>query len=170
MNFAEIESLDAGSWFSSEFTGEPVPTMEAAINAAITNGIEPLIERKGGDAAVYHTEFVALALTPNDFRVISFDAAFLNALDTLNPAYRLGLLGSDAITQAVIDQAKANGADFLSWNNAVVDQSAVDLVYANGMELMVWTINDAGRMQELIDLEVNGITTDYPALLRSLLP
>lgn len=170
MTLAAIQALDAGSWFSSAFIGEPVPTLAAAINAAITNGIEPLIERKTGDAAVYHAEFVALALTPNDFRVISFNAAFLNELDTLNPAYRLGLLGSDAITQAVIDQAKANGADFLSWNNGAVDQAAVDLVYANGMELMVWTINDAGRMQELIDLGVGGITTDNPTLLRSLLP
>jgi len=143
MTLSAIQALDAGSWFSPAFSGEPVPTMAAAINAAITNGIEPLIERKTGAAEVYHAEFVELALTPNDFRVISFNAAFLNELDTLNPAYRLGLLGSDAITQAVIDQAKANGADFLSWNNGVIDQAAVDLVYANGLELMVWTINDA---------------------------
>lgn len=170
MTLATIQTLDAGSWFSPAFIGEPVPTMAAAINAALTNGIEPLIERKTGDAAVYHAEFVGFALTPNDFRVISFNAAFLNELDTLNPAYRLGLLGSDAITQVVIDQAKANGADFLSWNNGVIDQSAVDLVYANGLELMVWTINDAGQMQEMIDFGVGGITTDNPTLLRSLLP
>jgi glycerophosphoryl diester phosphodiesterase len=170
MTLDQIQTLDAGSWFSPEFAGEQVPTLAAAINAAIANGIEPLIERKKGDAADYHSEFVEQALSANDFRVISFDETFLNALDALNPDYRLGWLGRDSITQALLDEAKANGADFLSWNHEVIDQVAVDLVNANGMELMVWTINDADRMQELIDLGVRGITTDDPALLRSLLP
>ena len=46
----------------------------------------------------------------------------------------------------------------------------VDLVHANGMELHVWTVNNPTRMQQLIDLGVDGITTDYPELLRDLLP
>ncbi|MEN8662452.1 MAG: glycerophosphodiester phosphodiesterase [Lentimonas sp.] len=170
MTLAQLQTLDAGSWYSAAFAGEQVPTLAAAINAAIANGIEPLIERKKGDASVYHAEFAAQTLSPNDFRVISFDAAFLNALDALNPDYRLGWLGSDPITQEVIDQAKANGADFLSWKETRVNQAVVDLVDANGLELMVWTVNDPLRMQELIDLGVRAITTDNPALLRSLLP
>ncbi len=167
---AQIQTLDAGSWFAPEFAGEPVPTLAAAISAAIASGVEPLVERKKGDAAVYHAEFVAQGLSVNDFRVISFDKAFLNALDALNRDYRLGWLGSSAITQAVIDEAQANGADFLSWSDSEVNQAAVDLVNANGLELMVWTVNGEVRMQELIDLGVRGITTDDPALLRSLLP
>ena len=166
----QIQALDAGSWFSAEFAGEQVPTMAVAIHAAIANGIEPLIERKKGGAATYHAEFEAMALSVNDFKVISFDSAFIEAMHTLNPDYRLGLLGSGEITQTVINQAKAKGADFLSWNHSVVDQAAVDLVTANGMELMVWTINDAGRMQQLIDLGVRGIVTDNPSLLQTLLP
>ena len=170
MTLAQIQVLDAGAWFSAAFAGEQVPTLAAAINAAITSGVEPLIERKKGAAAVYHAEFVAQALSVNDFRVISFDENFLSALDALNPDYRLGWLGSDPITQTIIDQAKAKGADFLSWRETRVNQAAVDLVNANGLELMVWTVNDAPRMQELIDLGVRGITTDNPTLLRTLLP
>ena len=170
LTLAEAQALDAGSWFSPEFAGEQVPTMEAAINAAIAKGIEPLIERKTGAAAVYHAEFTAQALSPDTFRVISFDAGFLAALDALNPDYRLGLLGREVITQELIDQAKASGADFLSWRYTEIDASIVDLVYANGLDLIVWTVNDAHEMQEMIDLEVGGITTKYPSLLRSLLP
>jgi glycerophosphoryl diester phosphodiesterase len=53
----------------------------------------------------------------------------------------------------------------LDWNDG-----AVDLVHANGMELHVYTVNSTSRMQQLIDVGVDGITTDNPALLRSLLP
>ena len=80
------------------------------------------------------------------------------------------LCGDDEITQAVIDNLKSKGVDFLDWGHGSVDQAAVDLVHANGMELHVYTVNDSTRMQQLIDIGVDGITTDNPVLLRSLLP
>lgn len=170
LTLAQIQLLDAGSWFSAAFAGEPVPTMAEAINACLAAGIVPLIERKAGAASDYHAEFVSLGLDPSEFRVISFSSGFLADLDTLNPDYRLGLLGGGTITQSVIDNLKSMGIDFLDWGYGAVDQAAVDLVHANGMELHVYTVNDSARMQELIDYGVDGITTDNPVLLRSLLP
>ena len=170
LTLAQIQLLDAGSWFSPAFVGEPVPTMTEAINACLAKGMVPLIERKAGAAADYHAEFVAQGFTPGQFRVISFDINFLAALDALNPDYRLGLLSGVTITQAVIDNLKSKGVDFLDWGHGSVDQAAVDLVHANGMELHVYTVNDSTRMQQLIDIGVDGITTDNPVLLRSLLP
>jgi glycerophosphoryl diester phosphodiesterase len=32
-----------------------------------------------------------------------------------------------------------------------------------------WTINDAETMQRMIDLNVNGIITDYPSMLLEML-
>jgi len=34
---------------------------------------------------------------------------------------------------------------------------------------VAWTVNDAGRMRELIELGVNGIITDYPDRLRTVM-
>ncbi|YCM45255.1 glycerophosphodiester phosphodiesterase family protein [Verrucomicrobiaceae bacterium 227] len=170
MTLAEIQLLDAGSWFSSTFISESVPTMSEAINACLAQNIVPLVEHKAGAASDYHDEFAALGITSDQFRVISFDWNFLDALDALNPDYRLGALGGGAITQSVIDNLKSKGVDFLDWSDSNIDQDAVDLVHANGMELHVYTVNNADRMQALIDYKVDGITTDNPAMLRSLLP
>ena len=82
-------------------------------NACLAAGIVPLIERKAGAASDYHTEFVAQGFAPGQFRVISFDINFLDAPDVLNPDYRLGALGGGTITQAVIDNLKSKGVDFL---------------------------------------------------------
>ena len=170
ITLAQATLLDAGSWFSPAFAGESVPTLAEGITACQTNGLIPVIERKAGSAAAYHAAFMAAGLDPADFRVIAFDAAFLAALDALEPAYQLGLLSGDPFTQVTIDQAKANGADFLNWSHTNIDQAAVDLARANGMPLFVYTVNDAPRMQALINAGIHGITTDRPALLRSLLP
>lgn len=168
---AEVQSLDAGSWFSDDFAGEPVPTLEQAMMTALTLGIEPLVERKAGSAETYHNTLTGLELAPSEFRVISFSQRFISDLDALNPEYQLGVLGSGAITQARLNRLAAKGADFISWrHNSIRNAAQVDLVHASGMELHVWTVNDESRMEELIDLGVDGITTDYPHLLNSLLP
>ncbi len=170
LTLAQINTLDAGSWFSASFAGEPVPTLDEAITTSLNGGLEPLIEQKTGSAAAYHALFTARALDPDAFRVNSFDAGFINDLNALDPSYRLGWVSSGTFNQSAINSAKAIGADFLSWNHSTIDQAAVDLAHANGMELFVWTVNDAPRMQQLINFEIDGILTDDPILLRSLLP
>jgi glycerophosphoryl diester phosphodiesterase len=170
MTLPQLKTLDAGSWFSPAFEGEPVPTMAEAVAASIAMNIQPLIERKTGTASDYHAEFLAESLATDEFRVIAFDWGFLDDLDALNPAYNLGALGSGTINQSVIDTVAASGADFLDWNHGSVTQAAVDLVHANDMELHLWTVNDPTRMHQLIDYGIDGITTDNPALLRDLLP
>ncbi len=165
MSLADIQTLDAGSWFSPAFAGERVPTMAEAVDAALLGGITPLIERKAGSAQLFHDEFVSLGLSPHEFRLISFDWSFLSGLDALNPEYNLGALGSGVLDQAVINAAIGNGADFLDWSHAGINQAAVDLAHANNLELHVWTVDSSSRMQQLIDLGVDGITTNSPAVL-----
>lgn len=166
----DIQSLDAGSWFSSTFTGEPVPTLEQAINTSFSVGIEPLIERKTGTAQMFHNVFTQMELTPSDFRVISFNHRFIQDLNDLNPDYQLGILGSGAITERRLERLADKGADFLSWHHGSVRrQETVELVHTGGMELHVWTVNLASRMEDLIELGVDGITTDYPELLHELI-
>ena len=168
LTLAQIKTLDACYLFCTEYAGEPVPTMAEAITQATLSGITPLIERKGGSASAYHSEFLTLGLDPATFRMISFDWNFLSSMAALNPAYNLGALGSGSLTQSTIDGLKAQGIDFVDWNHSSVTQSTVDLVHANDMELHVWTVNDAARMQQLIDVGVDGITTDQPATLSQL--
>lgn len=166
---AGIKTLDAGSWFGPAFVGERVPTMAEAIAAALAADLTPLIERKaGGTPLDYHLKFAGIGIAPTQFRLISFDWAFLDGLDALSAAYNLGALGSGNLTQATIDAAKAAGADFLDWEHSTITQATVDLVHANGLELHAWTVDGLARMQQLIDLGVDGITTDRPAELSSL--
>ena len=168
LTLAQIKTLDACYSFCGAYAGEPVPTMAEAIGQATLSGIIPLIERKAGSAATYHNEFVSLNLNPSTFRIISFDWSYLSSMNSLDPDYNLGALGSGTLSQSTIDGLKAQGVDFIDWAHGTVTQSVVDLVHANNMELHVWTVNDPGRMQELIDFGVDGITTDVPETLNQL--
>jgi glycerophosphoryl diester phosphodiesterase len=164
-----LKTLDAGSWFSAAFEGERIPTLEEAMMSAVAGGLQPLIERKDGPAQQFHDELERIGVDRSAFRVISFDWDFLTDLDAIETQYTLGALGSGPITQATITDATMRGADFLDWAHAGVDQAAVDLTHANGIELHVWTVDDPLRMQQLVQLGVDGITTNRPEVLQQVL-
>jgi glycerophosphoryl diester phosphodiesterase len=52
---------------------------------------------------------------------------------------------------------------------AVTDRRFVERAHAAGLQVHVWTIDDPTEMHELLDLGVDGIMTDRPAVLRDVL-
>ncbi len=51
----------------------------------------------------------------------------------------------------------------------IVDQHFVDAAHRRGMQVHVWTVDDEAEMRRLLDLGVDGIMTDAPAVLRQVL-
>ena len=51
----------------------------------------------------------------------------------------------------------------------VTGKTYVDHAHSLGLKVIPWTVNDAGAMRELITYGVDGIITDYPTLLRSVM-
>ncbi len=66
--------------------------------------------------------------------------------------------------------AKLVGADIISPRYTLVDgKPYVDHAHWLGLKVIPWTVNDAATMREQIADGVDGIITDYPSLLRSVM-
>lgn len=66
--------------------------------------------------------------------------------------------------------ARTVGADIVSPDcRLVTGQSFVDRAHALGLKVIPWTVDDAAAMRRQIGYGVDGIITDYPTLLRTVL-
>jgi len=51
----------------------------------------------------------------------------------------------------------------------IVDPSFVGACHRRGLQVHVWTVDEAAEMERLLDLGVDGIMTDHPAVLKEVL-
>lgn len=72
---AQLKLLDAGSWFSSAFTGERIPTLEELLTNTLPYATV-LVEQKAGAAAAYVDELRRLGLVTNV--IPEFDLVFIH--------------------------------------------------------------------------------------------
>jgi glycerophosphoryl diester phosphodiesterase len=88
----DIRNLDAGSWFSPDFAGEPVPTLAEALDHAGNLGLGLVVEIKEfRDLDRTFTRIAALGARPGGFDgaiFISFDHTVLVALKDRVPGLR----------------------------------------------------------------------------------
>jgi glycerophosphoryl diester phosphodiesterase len=63
----------------------------------------------------------------------------------------------------------AAGGKVWSPYHAELDAARLAEAHDLGLRVVVWTVNDAARMRELIGMGVDGIITDYPDVLRQVM-
>ena len=92
---AQIRSLDAGSWFSGDFAGVKVPTLESVLDLGRRNGADFLVELKPRPTAQQMDEFLNrirwLGMLER-VRVTSFDEATILDVRAAQPGLRTALI------------------------------------------------------------------------------
>lgn len=175
---AEIRQLDAGSWFSPDFAGEPVPTLREVVEAlGPRTGF--LLELKSPDLypgieAQIHEELSSIpGYLPRSLRtdrlvVQSFDIDSMRTYHDIAPEVPIGLLyGSRPSDDELVDAS--TWAEQVNPSYRVTDQELVDRIHELGMTISVYTIDTGQLMREYINLGVDGIITNYPGVLRDIL-
>ena len=113
LDYAELAQLDAGSWFSKEYAGEPVPTLQEAVEFC-KGRIFMNIELKSlGDGSAL-PERVAALVEENDMLeqcvITSTSLKYLRRVKEANPEIRTGYI----VSAAYGDYYKEEYVDFIS--------------------------------------------------------
>ena len=164
----ELRALDAGSWFSEEFGGEPVPTLREVIKFAMGRlklNIEIKVSREEPDIAAAVVSVIRAEECGTNCMVTSFSRETVEEVKRIAPDIRTGFIFGRDYPDDVLD----GDWEVLSCNHEVVDSAFVARAKASGKSVHVWTVNDRATMMRLIGLGVDGIITNRPALLREVI-
>lgn len=80
----------------------------------------------------------------------------------------LATVNPDVVGDPVIG-AMMVGASILSPEYSLVNRALVDRAHALGLSVIPWTVDDANDMRTQIAVGVDGIITNYPAVLRTVM-
>ena len=161
-----LAQLDAGSWHSRAFAGEPLPSFENIARYCLRNAyflnIEikptPGIERFTGEVVAQHAErlWKHSAVPP---LLTSFDVAALEGAKAQAPHLPRGLL-LDSLSTDWLANAKKLGCVAIVCNHALWDGRTVAQAKTAGLKTLSYTVNDEWAAHRLIALGTDGIITD----------
>lgn len=161
---AELKQLDAGSWFSPEFSGERIPTLDevfAAFGEKLLINVEiksRFDSRDNGEALV--ATCIRRHQMADRVIVSSFDPEVLARFKSLCPDVMLGYLYLPTSPPELLETVYHDARH--PWHD-VIDEAYMALSKAKGLFVNAWTVNDPQRAIALSRLGVNGVITDDPA-------
>ncbi len=162
----DLQQLDAGSWHSTPYAREPIPSLEAIAAYCIANGFDVNIEIKPTPGADAHTGAVvarhAARLWHNKPRkplLTSFKPDALQAALAAAPDLPRGLLLHELWT-GWLETALMLGCVAAVCNHKLWDTRSVAQAKSAGFKLLSYTVNDEADVQRLLDLDTDGIITD----------
>jgi glycerophosphoryl diester phosphodiesterase len=164
LTLADLRSLDAGSWFGSQFSGERIPTLEEILDFSKKHDVVFYLELKPGASwGGEHALIGALRESGEIPRtvVISFNAPILHKLRQIDPTLMTGLL-YDGQFDRPVDQAVEVGARQLAVRGDLVTPALLVASRKKDLQVVCWTVNHTAHMRMLVDAGVDGIMSDYP--------
>ena len=167
---AELKALDAGSYFSENFKGEKIPTLEEVfesvgrrtfINVELTN-----YDTRRDDLVETVCRLVKKHNLQKRILFSSFVAGNLSEARSYLPEVPRGLLAMSGLLGV---WARSFGFTFgkydaLHPNVKDLTQQEVNRVHRLNRRVHVWTVNEEQNLRRLINWRVDGIFTDDPEL------
>ena len=174
LSLAEIKELDSSSKFDKKFSGEKIPSLQEVlqlIGDQLLLNIELTNYKSPSDGLVYEIEKLINEHGLRDNILFSsFYPSNLKLAQILMPDIPCGLLTYPRIL-GKISMKLSNPGYYQALHPNIVDVSEqlVSMVHSQGKRIHVWTVNNETDMDKMIRLGVDGIFTDDPQQLRSIL-
>jgi glycerophosphoryl diester phosphodiesterase len=164
--WAELSRVDAGTWHSKTFAGEPLANLAAiahyvqnndfALNLEIkpTTGLELTTGQVVGRACLDLWKSKSRALLFSSFK----PDALRGAKETAAEIPRALLL--DKLWPGWWDVAKDLACVAVVTNYKLIDATLIAQLHSAGLRALCYTVNDTEEAQRLLQLGIDGIITD----------
>ncbi len=178
IQFQELRSYDAGSWFDERFSDEKVPLLEEVL--ALADSVTTIIiEIKSTEEGIEQRVINIINTSGKKDRVIlkSFYPDVIQRFAQLAPdipriyvfAFHWPILNFTFGTVPRFENIFDTPAQFLQIHRLAVSRSFIRKAHLHGFSVIVWGVNSKDDMEAMIELGADGIETDRPWVLHKLI-
>ena len=165
-NWSELARMDAGSWHSRAYAGEPPPSLDSIAHYVQRNGFALNLELKPtpgqehatgvavGTACARHWRNSRSPLLFSSFRPEALQGARESA-----PAVPQALL-LDTLWPGWLDMARSLHCVAVVTQHGLMDAPLMAQLRAASLHALCYTVNEAAQAQRLLTLGVEGLITD----------
>lgn len=173
---AQLKKFDAGSWKGKEYKGERIPMLAEAFELA-TGKVALNLDSKAEDDVIPHMVreiqranmvdqvVISGCLVRNAKQIHSLEPKLTVLLDMESEIEALADKGDSAFISKYISQACETHLSALNLNHKYVNQELIRGARLRALNVWTWTVDNEGRMRELIQMGVDAITTNWPERL-----
>lgn len=165
-DWAQLACLDGGSWHSTGFQGEPLPTLDAVAAFCQAAGLWLNIEIKPSPGTAAATgRAVAQAAAhlwanhPQQPLLTSFEPAALAEAGLAAPELPRGLL-LESLGAGWLETACALGCVAVVCHHPLWGDASMAAARRAGLRTLAYTVNDEATARRLLALGIDGIITD----------
>jgi len=164
--WSALATLDAGSWHSPQFAGEPIPRLDKLAEWLLSRGLMANVEIKPSPGADARSGEVIADLCARLWREVevpcllsSFSESALRAARQAAPALPRALL-MDRLTPDWLARCRALDCVAADWNAVVLSPALLRDAHAAGLRVLAYTVNDPGLARRLIAWGADAVITD----------
>jgi glycerophosphoryl diester phosphodiesterase len=174
----ELKCLDAGSFKGTEWTGETIPTLNEVLETIPENG-KLIIEIKSDSKILdrLSNELSHSGLIESQIEIIAFNFETLAEAKRSMPHYRmLWLLDLDyslpwwlwwRSKQEIIDKIRKFNLDGIDvWSGRLLTRKFIERFRKERFYVYAWTVDNPEKARELVESDINGITTNRAGWMR----
>ncbi|HKL61391.1 MAG TPA: glycerophosphodiester phosphodiesterase family protein, partial [Acholeplasma sp.] len=168
--YSYLASLDAGSYFSLEFRGEKIPTLEETLDL-LKDQVRVFVELKTSSITLERNTLALLDVKNmlDDAVIMSFNIDQLKRIKMNYPNVKTMLLipifyGSidPILSETFIDYYG------LSYQMILNYPQYIDYAHQKEKSVYAWTVNSKASITKVVQSDVDGIITDKPVLAQEI--
>ncbi|MCY7383775.1 MAG: glycerophosphodiester phosphodiesterase [Microcoleus sp. CAN_BIN18] len=167
-NLSQLQTLNAGKWFSDEFSDEKIPTLKEAlgilknVDKFLYFDVKPHCEWSDAEVADFVNTLNERGIKEKCV-ITSFSDKFLEQVRWLDGDLAIGqIVANLEAYKTQLSQAVANGDNLISSQYRVLleNPALIQESRSQGVDIVAWTVDDRADMQKLIDLGITRIVTN----------
>ena len=171
---SELKNLDAGSWFSEKFKGEPLPSLYEVLNLCAGKtlvNIEIKPEAVAADVQTDSIEFQVLDLVKafsmtDSVLISSFEPRVIERISALNRSKpKTAFLAENPLDDKTLNFMVKHQVFSYNPDYRTLSHDQIQTVHTKGIMVFTYTVNSRNDAEKCFSIGVDGIFTDHLELM-----